>query len=135
MVGVTLTVGGLVASSALGQFAMANDSASLGAATQEASAGIQIGLVYLATTTSRLCPVYGGYHEGTTIEIAVYNYGGTAFIPEEIILNGTLYAGKYTPLSPGSLGTYAITMSTCSHFSGQTVILVDSAGDEVQFES
>ena len=135
MVGVTLAVGGLVASSALGQFALANDSASLNAMTQEASARIQVGLVYLVVEQSGSCPVYEGFHEGTNVMIAIYNHGGAPFVPAELILNGTLYAGNYDPIGPGSLGTFTITLTTCSHSSGQTVILVDSAGDEVQFES
>jgi hypothetical protein len=135
MVGVTLTVGGLVASSALGQFALANDSASLSAVIQETSARIQIGVVYLVALSSGSCPVYGGYHEGNTIEIAIYNYGGTPFTPSEMIFNGTVHAGSYASLGPGSLGAYALTLTTCSHSSGQTVIVADSAGDEVQFES
>jgi len=135
MVGVTLTVGGLVASSAMGQFALANDSASLSAMTQEASARIQIGLVYLVAISSGSCPVYGGYREGTTVRMAIYNYGGVPFTPAEIILNGTVYTGNYAPLGPGTLGTYALTATMCLHTSGQTVIVADSAGDEVQFES
>jgi hypothetical protein len=135
MVGVTLTVGGLVASSALEQFAMANDSASLGAMTQEASVTFHVGLVYLVAASSGSCPVYGGHHEGTTVEVAIYNYGGAPFAPAEMILNGTVYAGDYAPLAPGMLGTYTLKTTTCSHSSGQTVTVADLAGDEVQFES
>ena len=135
MVGVTLAIGGLVASSALGQFVLANDSASISAMTQESSARIQIGLVYLVAASSTSCPVYGGHQEGTTVEIAIYNYGEAPFNPAEIIINGTVYAGNYAPLGPGSLGTYALTVTTCSHSAGQTVTVADSVGDEVQFES
>jgi len=135
MVGVTLTVGGLVASSALGQFAMANDSASLSAMTRESSARIQVGLVYLMAAPSGSCPAYGGYHEGTMVEIAIYNYGGAIFAPTEIVLNGTIYAGDYAPLAPGILGTYALKTTTCSHSSGQILVVADSSGNEVQFES
>jgi len=135
MVGVTLAVGGLVASSALGQFALANESASLSAMAQEASARIQMGLVYFVTVSSESCPMYGGYHEGTTLEIAIYDYGGAPFTPAEMILNSTAYTGTYAPMEAGTLGTYAFTVATCSHSSGQTVIVVDSKGDEVQFES
>lgn len=135
MVGVTLTVGGLVASSALGQFVMTNDSASLSAMTQEASAEIQVGLVYFVAAPSGSCPVYEGYHEGTLVEIAIYNYGGAPFAPAEVALNGTMYPGDYAPLAPGMLGTYALKTTTCSHPSGQTMMVADSAGNEVQFES
>ena len=135
MVGVTLAVGGLVASSALGQLAMANDASSLSAMAQEASVRTQLGVVYILAESSWSCPLYGGQHEGTTLEIAIYNYGGTAFKPAQMIINGTLFAGDYTPLAPGSLRTYALVGTTCSHSSGQTLIVENSAGDEVQFES
>jgi len=135
MVGVTLTVGGLVASSALGQFALANDSASLSATAEEASVRIQIGLVYLAAASSGGCPVYEGYHEGTIVNIAFFDYGGAPFTPAEIIINGTAYPGTYAPLAQGGLVTYAVKATTCSHSSGQTVIVTDSEGNEAQFES
>jgi len=135
MVGVTLTVGGLVASSALGQFAMSNDSASMSAMTQGASSGIQVALVYFTAAPSGSCPVYEGYHEGTFAEIAIYNYGGAPFIPAEMVINGTIYAGDYAPLAPGTLGIYALNTTTCSHPSGQTAIVADSAGNVVQFET
>jgi len=135
MVGVTLTVGGLVASSALGQFATANDAASLSAMTQEASVRVQVALVYLMAASSGSCPLYGGHNEGTTIEIAVYNFGGAPFAPTEIVINGTPYAGEYAPLAQGMLGTYTLNTTTCSHSSGQTVLVADSTGNEVQFES
>jgi FlaG/FlaF family flagellin (archaellin) len=135
MVGVTLTVGGLVASSALGQFALANDSASISAMSQDTSARIQIGLVYIVAVSSGSCPVYGGYHEGTTVEISLFNYGGATFAPAEMVLNGTVYTGSYAILGPGSLGTYALTATACAHSSGQTLVVADSMGDEVQFES
>ena len=135
MVGVTLTVGGLVASSALGQFAMANDSASLSATAQEASVRIRVGLVYFLAASNSSCPLYGGYHEGTTMEIAIYNYGGASFAPAEVFLNGTMFARDYAPLAPGTLGTYSLNTTTCSHSSGQTVTVADAAGDEVQFET
>ena len=135
MVGVTLAVGGLVASSALGQLVMANDASSLSAMAQEASARIQLGLVYIVAVSFGSCPIYGGYHEGTTLEIAIYNYGGTPFKPAQMVLNGTVFAGDYEPLAPGSLWTHAIVGTACSHSSGQTLIMENSAGEEVQFES
>jgi len=135
MVGVTLAIGGIVVSSALGQFALANDSASLSALTQDASDRTQIGMVYVAVSPSVSCPLFGGYHEGTTVRIAVYNYGESPFTPAEIILNESLYAGSYAPLGPGSLGTYTLMVTKCAHASGQTVIVADSAGDEVEIES
>ena len=135
MVGVTLAVGGLVATSALGQFVLANDAASINATTLENSASIQLGLVYFEVASSTSCPIYGGYHEGTMVEVAIYDYGVAPFTPSQIILNGTVYAGNYASLLPGSLGTYAFTTETCLHSAGQTVVVVDSVGGEAQFGS
>jgi hypothetical protein len=135
LVGVTLALGSLVATSALAQSDLANSSASLGAASEEASARVQIGLVYLAVASSGSCPAYGGYHEGTSLSVAVYNYGGGTFAPAELVLNQTVYPGSYSPLGPGSMGTYTLTLAACSHSAGQTVMLADAAGDEAQFVS
>ena len=133
MIGVTLALGGAVASSALGQFSMADSSSSLGAAAQEAASRVQVSLVYLVAASSGSCPVYEGYHEGTSLAIAVYNYGGAPFTPVAVALNGTLYYASYSELGPGTMGTYTLTSGTCMHSSGQTVALGDASGDEVQF--
>lgn len=133
MIGVTLALGGAVASSALSQFSMADSSSSLGAADQVAAAQTQVSLVYLVAASSGSCPAYDGYHEGTSVTIAVYNYGGAPFSPAAIALNGTIYFGSYAQLGPGTLGTYTVVSATCVHSSGQTVVIEDSSGDEVQF--
>lgn len=132
MVGATLALGGLVTSSAIGQFALANSAASLGAARGVTPAG-EIGLVYFAVASSGSCPLDKGYHEGTLVNLAFYNYGDLTFVPVEIALNGSVYSDGYAPIAPGSMGTYALKLASCSRSSGETVALVDQLGDEVQF--
>jgi len=133
MVGVTLALGGLVASAAMGQIGLANNSASLGAA--QASASVQLEMVYLVAASTGSCPMYGGYHGGTSAALALYNYGPGAFTPAEIIVNGTVYAGTYGAVGAGALGVYSLNLGRCIHSSGQTVMVSDSAGDEAQFGS
>jgi len=133
MVGVTLTLGGAVVSAALGQFTQAEDSASVGASVQQASAEVRVGLVYLVAPSSGSCPTYGGYGEGTAVTIALYNYGVLAFTPSEIFLNGTGYGGGFSPLPAGSMEAYALSLGGCAHPQGETVVITDSRGDEVQF--
>ncbi len=135
MIGVTLSVGGLVVVSATEQFGLAESSASLGASLQQKSAGVQLGLSYIAIPSSGSCPVYGGNGEGTSLTIALYNYGSTAFTPAEFVLNSTVYQGSYQTLEPGSLSTYSFALGGCGHGSGMTVVVADSSGDVVQFES
>ena len=135
MLGVTLTMGGLVASAAIGQLGLQNGSASMGAALAQESAGKDLALVYLVAAPSGSCPVYAGYHEGTTLTLAVYNYGTERFAPSALAINGTVYAGGYSAVGPGSLGTFALSLGSCAHASGETVLLVDSVGDEVQLAS
>jgi len=133
MVGVTLTLGGLVASAAMGQLELANSSASLGA-TQMAG-GVQLEMVYLVIDSSGSCPMFGGYHEGTSATLALYDYGTADFAPAEIAINGTVYAGTYGILGAGALGAYSLNLGKCVHSSGQTVIVTDSLGEEAEFGS
>ena len=135
MIGVTLATGGLVASAALGQLGLANASASTGAAIQGYSSGVQLALVYVATTPSGSCPVYDGFHEGTTLTISLYDYGTSSFTPEAVALNGSVYPGPYAPLANWTIGSFAVTIGSCAHPSGQTILAIDPQGDEVQFAS
>ena len=132
MVGVTLALGGLVTSSALGEFGLANDSASLGAA-QHVPAMTQVGLVYFVVAPSGSCPESGMYREGTSVSMAFYNYGEVPFAPAEIAVNGSVHPGRYPPMAPGSMGTYALDTGACSRSWGETVTLIDPQGNELQF--
>lgn len=132
MIGVTLSLGGIVAGAAMGQFGMASGSASLGANLAQSSAGVQLGLVYGAVASSVSCPTYQGYHEGTSLTVSLYNYGATNFTPAELVDNSTVYAGGYSVLRAGSMNAYTINLGACAHSGGQTFLLVDSLGNEVQ---
>jgi hypothetical protein len=133
MIGVTLVFGGFITATAVSQFGLASLSASLGAGAQEASAGKLVTLVYGAATPSGSCPIRGGVNEGTTYVVALFNYGTTSFTPSEVFVNNTLYTGGgYGTVSAGSLATFTLTVSSCAHSSGQTLLFADSQGDEVQ---
>ncbi len=135
MLGVTLSVGGLVSYAAVGQFGLAADSAMVGASLGQTSAGVQLGLVLVSVASSTSCPSYAGYSEGTALTLSLYNYGTSDFTPVEIILNSTAYPGAYGTLGAASLGAYTVTLSSCAHPAGQTIVVVDSLGDEVEFGS
>ena len=140
MIGVTLSVGGFITASALNQFNLAQNSASLAASVQQASAGKLVSLVYdaVAQGSGGCTAVYGGYTEGTSITVALYNYGTVAFTPSAVFGNSTLIPSSGwsgTPsnsMAPGSMTTFTAALTSCAHQSGQTLLFVDSFGDEVQ---
>ena len=131
MIGVTLSVGGYVTVAAINQFNLAENAASLAALVQQQSAGKMISLVYSTVAPSGSCPAYGGSSEGT-LTLQLYNYGTAAFTPTEAFDNGTLYSGTGS-LAPGSMAAFTFTSPSCVHPSGQTILLVDSYGSEIQF--
>ena len=135
MIGVTLSLGSLVAAAALGQFGLASGSASLGASIDQASSGVGLSLVYVAVSPATGCPYYQGYQEGTSATVSVYNYGSTAFAPISIVVNSTSYTANYQALGQGSLVAYPLTLATCAHASGLTLYMADSSGDGAQFEA
>ncbi len=135
MVGVTLSLGSVVAFAATSQFELDERSSSLGAALAQSSAGVQLSLVYVTTPPSGSCPAYQGYPEGTTLTVALYNYGTSSFVPAEFIVNSTALPGSYAAVAPGSLLAYTVSPGSCGHSSGQTILVVDSLGDEVELES
>ncbi len=135
MIGATLSLGGFVASSAVTQFSRSTGSYSLAAAVQAASSGKQVSLVYglvSAPGSGGCTKAYGGYSEGTAYVLVLYNFGSVGFTPSRVFDNVTLLSGgPYQSLAPGTMATYSFTLA-CAHSSGQTFLLVDSAGDEVQ---
>lgn len=133
MVGVTLSLGSLVVAAATAQFGLGTDSASLGASLRQEAAQTQLGLVYDSVQPSGSCPSYGGYQEGTSLTLAVYDYGTEGFAPSGFVVNSTLYGGSYAALAPGTLGEYTLTLADCAHPSGLTIVAFDGSGDEVQF--
>ncbi|MGD0396009.1 MAG: hypothetical protein ABSB26_03760 [Nitrososphaerales archaeon] len=135
MIGVTLSFGSVVTIAAVNQFNLSSNSASLGILVQEASAGKQISLVYgtVPYPGTAGCPSYHGYTEGKSYTLALYDYGSVAFTPGEIFINGSLIAGgPYGTLSAGSMTVLTLTLGSCAHPAGQTFLLVDASGDEVQ---
>jgi hypothetical protein len=135
MVGVTLSLGSFVAAAAVSQFGLAGGSASLGASMEQSSSGVALGLVYVAVAPSVSCPVSGGYHEGNSITLALFNYGTTSFTPAEVAVNSTIYPGSYPAVAPGTLGQYAISLGSCAHGWAQTLLVLDSSGDGVELGS
>lgn len=140
MIGVTLSVGGFITVGAINQFSLAQNSASLAAAVQQASVEKLVSLVYGTVNegSGGCATTYNGYTEGTTFTLALYNYGTVAFTPSELFDNSTLISSSNwsgapsNSIAPGSMTTFTVTLTSCAHPSGQTVLLVDSYGDEVQ---
>ena len=135
MVGVTLSLGGVVVAAALGTFGQAEGSASMGASLRESASGIQVSLAYATVASSMSCPVYQGVNEGTSLTVSLFDYGTVAFAPTDLIVNSTAYAGSYAPIPPGSMAMYVIGLGSCAHPSGLTIAATDAAGDEVQVAS
>jgi len=135
MIGVTLSVGGAVVSSAMNQFGTVAYNGSVGASLQRSSLGVQVGLVYAAVASSGGCPAYQGNNEGTGLSVALYNFGSTTFRPALFVVNSTVFAGTYAALNPHGMSVYAIGLGSCAHTGGQTIVAVDNQGDELQFGS
>lgn len=133
MIGVTLSLGSIVVAAATSQFGLASDSASLGATLRQEAADTQLGVIYDAVQPSGSCPMFGGYPEGSTLTLAVYDYGSLGFTPAGFVVNSTVYAGSFGEVAPGTLAIYTLSLAGCAHPSGQTVLAFDSSGDEVQF--
>lgn len=132
MIGVTLSFGSVVTSAAVSQLNSTAGSSSLAASLQEASAGKQIALVYATVGSTGGCQSYRGATEGTSLTVALFDYGTTPFTPSEIVNNSTVYAGNYPTLGAGSLASYTVALGSCAHPSGQNLLAVDASGDEVQ---
>ncbi|MDE1853619.1 MAG: hypothetical protein KGI38_07720 [Thaumarchaeota archaeon] len=133
MIGVTISVGSLVVAAASSQFGLAADSASLGSSIQQTSAEVQLGLVYVAVPPSGSCPSYQGFQEGTTLTVALFDFGSAGFSPAGFVVNSTVVLGSYGTVGPGALGQFVVALGSCAHHSGLVILAYDSAGDEVQF--
>ena len=135
MVGVTISLGSVLVAAALGSIGQAQGASSLGASLQLSASGRELSLAFAAVAASGPCPAYRGGAEGTVMTLALFDYGASGFVPVEFVINSTIYAGTYPALSPGTMAQYTVSLGSCAHSTGQTVTAVDSAGDEVQFES
>lgn len=134
LVGVTLSLGSMVVAAAEGQFSLASGTASLEGRINQDAASVQLALVY-STATAGSCGSYLGSPEGTTLTVALFDYGSGTFTPSGFTVNSTVITGTYGALSPGELVAYALPLGPCVHSSGQTVVAFDSSGGEVQFET
>lgn len=135
MVGVTLSLGGVVVAAAIGSIGQAQGASSLGASLQESASGRELSLVYATVAWSGSCPTYVGEVEGTSMTLALFDYGAYGFTPVEIVINSTIYAGNYSAISPGNLGQYTISLGSCAHATGQVITAIDAEGDEVQVDT
>jgi hypothetical protein len=135
LIGVTLSFGGVIAVSAMNHFNSTVGSASIGVSGAASSLGKDVSLVYgtIPNPGSGGCTaVYNGVREGTGFVLALYGYGSSQFTPTEVFDNGTLLTGNsFGTVTPGSVAVLSLSLS-CAHPSGQTFLLVDAKGDEVQ---
>src|SRR5712692_8543881 len=83
MIGVTLSVGGMVTSAAISHFDLQSNSAALGESLQQASTDKHLGLVYaVAAPGSGGCTTtYLGATEGNSLTFAIFNFGYVPFTP------------------------------------------------------
>ncbi len=137
MVGVTLSLGGVVTAAAVSQYGMQTSSAAASGSVEQASAGELVSLVYsqVSPGSGGCTRTYYGATEGETVTFELFDFGPSAFAPSIIIVNSTLFASDYPTLLPGGMTAYTLTLPDCAHAAGQTILLGDARGDEVEFET
>ena len=135
MIGVTISLGSVLVAADLGTVGQAEGASSLGASLQQSASGRELSLTFVTVASSGSCPRYMGSNEGTTMTVALFDYGADSFAPAEIIVNATIYPGSYPTLSPGTMGQFVVPLEGCAHSSGQTITAVDAQGEEVQVAS
>ena len=128
-------MGSIVVAAATSQFSSSAGSASLSASLRQGAAETSLGFVYDAVQPTGSCPDYRGYQEGTTLSIALFDYGAKGFTPAGFVVNSTAYAGSYAETEGGALRVYSLTLAGCAHQSGLTIMAYDGAGDEAEFET
>jgi hypothetical protein len=139
MVGVTLSFGSVITAAAVQQFNASTSGEAFAASAEQASVGKQISLVYGTVvagsggcTTTYKGPDGGTYTEGKSYTLVLYNYGSVPFTPDEVFDNGTLLAvGAYSTVPASGLASNTLTLVSCAHPAGQTILLVDSSGVEI----
>jgi hypothetical protein len=137
LIGVTLSLGGLVTAAAVSQFGLQSNSASVAGSVADASAGKLVSLVYatVAPGSGGCSTIYQGTADGTSFTVVLFDYGNAKFAPATIVVNSTQYSGPYVALQPGGMAQYSLTLGGCAHPSGQTLLIEDLTGDEVQVET
>ena len=136
MIAVTLSFGSYTTYFAISQYNLAQNTATLAAVVQQQSAGKLVSFIYSSVTPSGSCPAYGGSNEGTAFTLVLYNYGTAAFLTSGIFVNSTLISSwtgsPSANIAANGMTSFTLTLPSCSHPSGQTILLVDQYGDEVQ---
>ncbi|MDG6918612.1 MAG: hypothetical protein JRN62_04150 [Nitrososphaerota archaeon] len=138
IVAITLSFGSVVTYSAMNYFGLADSAAQQSANTQQQAASKLISLVYanVVPGSGGCVASYGGVEEGTILDLGFYNYGSAQFNTAVVYLNDTFYSGYgFSPLAPGNFTTWQLTTVSCMHSSGQTLLISDSSGAEVQIET
>ena len=133
-----MAFGGSVTGLAMAQLGQSSSSVAMSTSNQSDSVQRQLSLINALTSQTGTCPTYRGASEGTSLGFAVFDYGSSSFSPTTLAVNGTLYAGSYATLSPGSLTVYFVALlphGSCAHATGQTLMMLDASGDEFQFVS
>lgn len=137
MVGVTISLGSLVTSLAVGGFGAAASSASFASSLQAQASGREVAFVDSSVGSQSSCPAYQGAQEGQTLVVTLFNYGSAAFTPDEFVVNGSVYySSSFQSLQAGALGTYSVSLQpagSCAHPTGQALMVVDPSGDEFQY--
>ena len=137
MIGATLALGSYITASAVGQFGLTASSATASTAAEGRSEGTMLSFVFSSVGTPGGCPPYGGSPEGSSMSIAVFNYGTSGFTPNYIAVNGTAYFGAYSPAPPATLTTFTVSLpaGSCAHPSGQEIQMTSASGEVLAFES
>jgi hypothetical protein len=139
MLGVTISLGSVATGLVANQFGLTTTTAAVAAAGDENSAGIQLSFIFATTSSASGCMTYRGVPGGTVLEVAVFDYGSSSFLPTTMVVNGTVYYSSSFPTVPaGGMVTYRLSLDpagTCAHPWGQTVLMVDAGGDVFQFET
>jgi hypothetical protein len=133
LMGVTLSVGSVVVAAATTQFGLAGGSASLGASLRAGAAETQLSLIYAAVQPSGSCPSYRGVQEGTSLTVALYDFGAAGFTPSGFVVNSTGYGGAFAETGPGEMGQYTVALGVCAHQPGLKILVYDAAGDVAEF--
>lgn len=137
MVGVTLSLGGVVTAAAVGQFGLTSSSASASGGLEQSSSGRLVSLVYasVAPGSGGCAATYDGAVEGDSLTLVLFDYGSSAFAPTALVDNSTVFASAYPVTPAGGMATYTVTLPSCAHASGQYLAVADNAGDEFEFET
>ena len=138
MLCITISLGSVATGLVANQFGLTAANAATGASGDENSAGIQLSFVFAATSSSTGCPAYRGVPGGAVLEVTVFDYGTSGFLPTTVVVNGTVYYSQAFPtVLPGGMATYRLPLAkgTCAHSWGQTILMADADGDVFQFET